>query len=237
MFWNRRAKNELKAKPTLQALATQLGVERRFAVRVNYPSQIRISKLPQIYFDGKAMTVRNISIGGCLLLDPQEILGPSLGHEFELELHWSTAVERVTARIVSRVDCRRHIQFLNLSKNRQVQLLKSVVFGIRGLSMTRHALSSELGPTMQAAELWSSPLNDSVVLENDIHRVGQIHLNSEQYVLFREAWPNKVNSGKCTKPEFEQLVLFLANIPLPSAHLSGMIKYLESLFLEGGSGL
>lgn len=232
MFWGKRAKSELKGEPTLQALATQLGVERRVQARVRYPLQSRVCRLPEIHYQGHQMTVQNISVGGCCLLDPNEYLGPAIGHEIELHLHWSTTVEAVQARIVSRVDHRRHIQFLSLSQNRQVQLVKSMTAGVRALSMTRAAAATEIGPSMHAAELWSSPLGDSLVLENDIHRIAQIHLLGEQFTLYREAWPSK-SGARCTRAEFENIVLFVANIGNPSAQVRGLQKYLEDLIVAG----
>lgn len=234
MFWNRRAKNELNVAPTLQALATQLGVERRFNVRVRYPCSTQVCKLPEIYFQDQIIRVKDISVGGCCLLDPSQHLGPTIGNDIELNLHWSTAIETIRARIVASVDHNRHVQFLDLSKKRQTQLTKSMVHGVRGLSMTRHAASSELGPSMQAAELWSSPLLDSVVLEDGVHRIAQIHLLGEQFAIFREAWPNKMPGGRCTKAELEQMILFLTNIPLPSPQLNSLVKFLESLIAQEG---
>ncbi|MGZ3722098.1 MAG: PilZ domain-containing protein [Bdellovibrionales bacterium] len=233
MFWNRRNKSELKDSPSLQSLATQLGVERRFAVRVRYPSSSQVCKLPEIYFQSDKLKIADISVGGCCVLDPDGFMGPAIGHDIELNLHWSTVIETVKARIVSRVDHRRHIQFLDISSRRQAQLTKSMAYGVRGTSMTRHAHSSDLGPTMDAAELWSSPHMDSVVVENDVHRIAQVYLNGEQFMIFREAWPNKLPGGKCSKPEFEQVILFIANIPLPSPPLKGLLKYLEGLLNMG----
>jgi hypothetical protein len=214
-------------------LAAKLGVERRLAVRVRYPERVQVCRLPEIFFQKQSLKVVNISAGGCCVLDPKEHMGPAIGHEIELNLHWSTVVETVVVRIVSRVDHRRHIQFLNLSRSRQTQLLKSMASGVRGASVNRHAMSTELGPSMLASELWSSPHNDSVILENDMHRIGQVYLQGQQFIIYREAWPNKAPGGKCSKAEFEHLVLFLVNIPLPSPQLKGLIKFLESQLSEG----
>jgi hypothetical protein len=219
MFWNRKKKPQVTEGPTLQALATKLGVERRFHVRVEYPPQVNVCRLPDIFFEGNKLKVQNISVGGCCLLDPYHVMGAKIGHDIELVVHWATVAETVKARIISGVDDRRHIQFLDLGARRQNQLRKSLVFGVRGSSMIRHAQASELGPTIQAVELWSSPHLDSVVLENDIHRIAQIYVNGEQFMIYREAWPSKSPQGKCGRAEFEQIILFIANIPQPSAAL------------------
>lgn len=233
MFWRKRKTDTLKEGPSLLALATKLGVERRFAVRVRYPQSARVCRLPEIYFADKILQVHDISTGGCCLLDPQQHLGPSIGTDIELNIHWLTGVDKIRARIISRVDHRRHIQFLNLSTNRQNQLTRSMNAGVFGLSMSRHASSVELGPTIQASELWSSAYSDSVVLENDVHRLAQIYLQGEQFVIFREAWPNKVPGGKCSRTDFEKLVLFLANIPSPTQGLKDLLTNLERQIIQG----
>ncbi|CAM5999394.1 unnamed protein product [Sphagnum balticum] len=155
-------------------LAEKLGVEQRASVRVRYPRVTEVCRLPQIAFLDYKFIVYNISTGGCALLDSDEVLGPQVGHEIQLTLTWPDGVERVNARIVSRVDHRRHIQFLNLAPARIKQLANSMSAGVRGLSMRRHALSSLQGPSMEANELWSSPAGDSLVLETSVHRLAQI---------------------------------------------------------------
>jgi hypothetical protein len=228
MFWSRRKTNVLKDTHSLQSLATQLGVERRLNVRVDYPQTPKICRLPEIYFQDNLLKVQNISVGGCCVLDPLEHLGPTIGHELELNLHWATTAERVKARIVSRVDHRRHMQFLDLTVGRRNQLVKSMAYGVRGQSLTRSAHASELGPSMDALELWSSPHRDSVILLKDMHRTAQIFFQNEEFVIYREAWPSKAPGGKCSRPEYEQLILFLANIPLPSPALRELLGFLES---------
>jgi len=220
----------------LLTLATKLGVERRLNVRVRYPNNVRVCRLPEVEFEGHALKVQNISIGGCAVLDPVEYLGPSVGHELTLSLKWSTVAEGVRARVVSRVDHRRHIQFLNLSNNRQTQLVKSMAYGVRALSMVKHAHASERGPAMDAVELWSSAHHDSLIVETDVHRLAQLFVNGDQYVIYREAWPKRSKGEKCSRLEFEQLILFLANIPLPSPAVMGLLALLEQQIILSGGG-
>src|SRR5665213_2425873 len=133
MFWAKRKNSELRSAPSLQSVATELGIERRINVRCRYPQSVLVCKLPQIYFQDILLEVRDISVGGCCIWDPKENLGPMIGQDIELNIHWSTLVETVRARIVSRVDHRRHVQFLNLSTRRQSQLVKSMSYGVRAL--------------------------------------------------------------------------------------------------------
>jgi hypothetical protein len=234
MFWNRRKPPQMDQTPSLLALASKLGVERRLNVRVRYPNNVRVCRLPEVAFEGHELKVQNISVGGCAVLDPIEYLGPSVGLDIKLTLHWSTVAEAVNARIVSRVDHRRHVQFLNLSSGRQGQLIKSMTFGVRALSMVKHAHPSELGPSIEAVELWSSAHHDSLIVETDVHRLAQLFVNGDQYVIYREAWPKRAKGAPCSRLEFEQLILFLANIPVPSPAVMGLLSLLEQQIVLGG---
>jgi hypothetical protein len=231
MFWRKR-KTLYDEVSSIQELATRLGVERRKDVRIKYPPIGAICKLPEISFDGNMLEILNISIGGCLLLDPNEYLGPSIGQDVELYVHWPTATETMQARIVTRVDHRRHIQFLNIPDYRQQQIAKSLTPGLRGLGVHNHAVGSELSPTIEAAELWSSLLGDSVILEHDVHRLAQIHYENTQYTVYLQSWPVKNNGKQCTRVEYEQILLFLANIPAPSWGIKALIDVLGKMLKE-----
>lgn len=232
MFWRKRKPHEMKSSPSLIQIAAKLGIERRANVRVKYP-ETQLSKLPEVYYSDYHFRVNDISVGGCCLLDPEEVLGPQVGHDVELTVHWPTGIEQVKARIVSRVDARRHIQFMNLSKSRQNFLMKSMTSGIRGQGLNNHGFSNRSNVSVEAVELWSSHFGDSVVIENGVHRLAQIELQSEQYHIFRDAWPQKNPGGKCSKNEFEQLILFLSNAPLPTPPLKDLIAKLVAVWSLG----
>ena len=223
MFWRKRKPQEMKPAESLVQLATKLGVERRLNVRVKYPPHM-LCKLPEVFYSKQPLKVHDISVGGCCVLDPLLLLGPEVGHDIELEMHWPTGIEYVKARIVSRVDHRRHMQFLNLSKNRQVFLTKAITAGVRGLSLRHHGFHHRTTVEVQAREMWSSPFGDSVVLENGVHRIAQIHLLNELFHVFRDAWPQKVPGGRSNRSDFEHLILFLSNIPQPSSQLKHLIN-------------
>ncbi len=235
MFW-RRKKVTLSSEDesSVLTLASKLGVERRRMVRIRYPRNLNVCKLPEVAFLGQPLKIVDISVGGCCLLDPNGFLGSAIGQDIQLEIHWVTGKETIQARIVSRVDHRRHIQFLNLNTNRQTQLKKFMFSGVRGLSM-RQAFGSEVnGPDLAAAEIWNSPHGDSLVIEHDVHRLAQVHLFATDFVLFKGAWPQRVHQP-CTKLELEQIILFLVNIPIPSARLKTIVEQLEGLFLEAAA--
>lgn len=233
MFWRKRKPHEIQPTQSLLQLASRLGVERRLNVRVRYPS-VQLSKLPEIFYADYRFRVRDISVGGCCVLDPELVLGPQVGHDIELDIHWPTGLERVKARIVSRVDEQRHIQFLNLSRSRQNFLVKAMTSGIRGQTLHCHGFKhTKAELDVEAVEMWSSPLGDSVVLENGVHRLAQLEIQSETYHIFRDAWPQKVPGGKCSRLEFDQVILFLANIPGPSHALLDFIGQLEMVWRQG----
>lgn len=233
MFWRKRKPELTEEGPSLQMLATRLGVERRKNLRVRYAPHLAVAKLPEISIEGSFLKIQDISVGGCCLLDPGELLGPSIGQDVELNLHWPSATEITQCRIVSRVDYRRHIQFLNLPRYRRRQLERSMAPGIRGLSLRNHLFGLELGgPALHAAELWSSLLGDSVTLESDVHRIAQIHFENGQYLIYKESWPTKADGKKCSRAEFEQLLLFLSNVPLASQGIRDLLEKLEELLIE-----
>lgn len=214
----------------LLRLATQLGVERRLNARVRYP-RLPVCKLPEAAHRGMLLELHDISAGGCCLFDPEEVLGPQIGQEIELELRWTTGNEKVRARIVGRVNDRRHIQFLDLTPTRQSQLRRYMTAGVRGGAIRRHgnALGHDIPPLM-AAEIWSSFHGDSLIVENDEHRLAQIQLFDESFLIFKDAWPARgPERTPCTKIELEQLVLFVVNIPQPSGGVSRLRETLEAL--------
>lgn len=237
MFWRKRKPDIIDSPSDLLGLAERLGVERRLNVRVRYPRGARLCKLPGVRFQGSDLRVQDISVGGCCILDPYEILGSEIGQDIELEMRWMTGDEKVRARIVARVDHRRHIQFNELSAQRQNQLRKYMVSGVRGASLRKHLNPDPSGPGLAAAEIWSSLHGDTVTLENDLHRMAQVHLNAESFLFLKESWPIKEsNSQMCSKIEFEQIILFLANIPYPSEKLSALMTSCEELLDRGRPG-
>jgi hypothetical protein len=229
MFWPKKKPSINDFPSDLLKLATQLGVERRQNVRVRYSRQ-PICKLPVVGVNAQLLKMHDISVGGCALYDPEEVLGSEIGRSFELELHWTTGPEKVLARIVARVDNRRHIQFLDLSPTRQLQLRRNMTPGVRGSTVRRqgHGLGVET-PGLMAAEIWSSLHGDSVVLENDVHRIAQLQIAGDAYLVFKSAWPMKPSGQTCSKVEFEQIVLFLTNVPKPSPMLEALVAGLEEL--------
>jgi len=232
MFWRKRKPQEIPPLQTLVQLASRLGVERRVNVRIRYPACI-LSKLPEVFFADTKLKIVDISVGGCCLLDPSEVLGPQVGNEIQMNIHWPTGLERVNARIVSRVEHRRHIQFLNLSRSRQNFLTKAMTPGVRAQRVHRHNLPINDAVEIEALEMWSSALGDSVTIENGVHRIAQVQLQNEVFHIFRDAWPQKLPSGKCSKADFEQIILFLCNIPLPSRALEKLRATIEQVWSQG----
>jgi len=227
MFWRKKKTMLLDPPSDLFELATKLGVERRLNSRVRYvPSPLQshlkfpLCKLPSVSLGDKFLSVHDISTGGCCLIDSDNLLGSKIGQEVELNLHWTTGREQVRCKIVAGVNERRHVQFVNLSETRQALLKKFMYPGIRGLAIWRHGTGGgENGPVLVADELWSSLHGDSVTVERDVHLVATLFFMGEHYQIFREAWPRKGQGRSCSKPELEQLILFLTNIPSPSPML------------------
>jgi hypothetical protein len=212
-------------------LVGRLGVERRHAPRIRFPDyECHIH--PIIEAGGTKLRIHDISVGGCCLIDPHEILGLEIGNEINLTLHWHDGSETIRARIVARVDDKRHIQFLNLRQER-VELLKFLIEpATRGALVHRHA-ALKSGPALQAREIWSSFQGDSVTVEDHVHRLAQICLFGVEYTLFKSAWPVKEDRIPLTRQEVVSLILFLANVNHPSPLLNELSAHLQNLSLKG----
>ncbi len=230
MVWQKTKKPEDEDCSPVHTLASQLGVERRASVRVQYPQHAHVCHLPLISFKENKLKVHDISVGGCCIVDAEEALGSSIGHEVALDLDWTSARETIQCRIVARVHDRRHIHFVDLSPRRKTFLNTVLAPGSRGQSLRKHAAPSPRGPGMEAQELWSSMLGDAVVLENAVHRLAQVQLSHQLYFIFRESRPVKENNDPVGENEFGQLILFLANIQSPSTGIKNLSALFENLF-------
>lgn len=230
MFWKKPKFQINNSSVQLDKLASRLGVERRFAIRIHYP-RIHSGLLPSISFNGKSLKASDISTGGCCLLDNQGVLGPSVGNEASLTLGWPNDSLPVRCRIVSRVDNRRHIQFLDLPAAKIKTLAKAIHPGSLALNVRPGVKAVEHGPTVMAREIWTSPAGDCVTIEDHIHRLAQISLAGVHYTLYKQAIPIKETSAPLSHSEMACLVIFLRNIPQPSEHLQALLTHVES-FLQ-----
>ena len=231
MFW-RKKKSPIYDHPSLiHTLASRLGVERRQNIRVKYPSRAPVCRLPRIAYGGQYLAVRDISVGGCCVVDPQGVLGSAIGNGLELSVDWSTVVEQVQCRVVASVTDHRHVQFLDLKDHRRVLLARSMASGVRAISVRRHAPARVPGPDIQAAEMWSSIHGDSVTIERHEHRLAQIHLQDQLFYIFRDARPLKPDNESSSRYEFEKLILFVSNILSPSPAILKLGRDLEERLL------
>lgn len=212
-------------------LVGRLGVERRHAPRIRFPDyECHIH--PIVEHGGTKLKVYDISVGGCCLIDPHEVMGVTIGNEIKLTLHWLDGREDIRARLVARVDDKRHIQFLNLPQGR-VEILKFLIEpATRGVLVHMHsALKS--GPQLQAREIWSSFQGDSITIEDHVHRLAQISLFGVEYTLFKNAWPVKDGAAPLSRQEVTSIILFLANVNHPSPLLNEISAHLQNLSLKG----
>lgn len=234
MFWNKKP-SPVEPDSNLQTMAHKLGVERRRSPRVRYPQSVTAG-LPGVYLDDQGLRVSDVSVGGCCVLDPREILGCSIGVEVTLELRWPDKRTSVRSRIVGRVDHRRHIQFLDLSAELQKKLSAGMSSGIRGTAL-RRGLKSETGggPTLQAREIWNSLNGDTLTLEEGMHRLAEAVIEGHRYVFFKDAWP--VDSSQTPVPieRLNEIILFLTNIVLRGPAVEALLADLEKLAAEAGA--
>lgn len=212
----------MRANPyETMGMAAQLGIERRQNFRINYPEGGAIGDLPSVTFMGNNFVIGNISVGGCALHDPNEILGPAVGQEVTLSLHWDKDSQDVKSRVVSRVHKSRHIQFMNLSEKNQLRIKKHIEPGFRGSSLRRVDSSSSPHLKMEACEIWISVMEDGVTLFDHPHLIASVLYRGIDYFCYRGAFPVYGSDRKRLVPPliYENLVVMLANVPNPSPAL------------------
>lgn len=236
-MWKKKLLAVEDAEVSIQSLARELGVERRQNVRVLYPPRIT-GLLPAIHYSGKPIRVHDISVGGCCLIDPQEILGHKIGNEIKLTLYWNDgSAQEVNSRIVARVDHRRHIQFSGLAANRIEELRNAMRPGTCGLSVRRSLTIQREGPALTAMEIWNSPASDSVSIwdVSEVHEkdkvIAEVHIEGAGFFLRKGAWPVGSDGKIILLNDLQGVILFLSNIVNPSASLQMLIHHLEDLSL------
>jgi hypothetical protein len=229
MFRNKKSEAE---EPFVQILANQLGVERRLNVRIDYPERTT-ANLPAVTSQGRRLRVQNISIGGCCLIDHNDIFGPDVGVELSLDLVFSEKIDRVRVRLVGSVDKRRHFQFLDLSSQRIEQLKNHMLFGVRALSVTPVIKSGEAGPSLQAKEIWSSMQGDALVVEDGVHLRAHAEIAGDLFYFYKGARPQDRHQCPVSDYNLSNLILFLANIQVRSPEVKALQLELEEILLEG----
>jgi hypothetical protein len=231
MNWFKAFQGKKEKSYAMMDLISTLGLERRQSFRIRYPEGGALGELPTATFVGNRMTLQNVSVGGCCILDPKEILGPDIGLEISLAFHWPSDSQDIRARIVSRVDHRRHIQFANMDDLHQKRIAQYIEPSFRGSALRRVDASTSRRLTLEACEIWVSVMEESITLFNHPHLLGSIHYREQDYLCYRQAFPVFGNDRKRVVPPetFDCLMLFLANTPNPSPSLKQFIAELSSV--------
>lgn len=231
MSWLRAFKWKRNNPYEMIEMASMVNLERRQNFRIRYPERGALGDLPSATFAGHTLKLMNISIGGCCIWDPDELLGPDIGKELTIVFHWKKDSHNVRCRIASRVDGRRHIQFMNISEKLQARVRQYIEPAYRGAAL-RKLETADSKQTIDACEIWISVMEDSVTLFEHPHLLGSVLYRSTDYLCYRRAFPVYGNDRKrVVAPDFfESMILFLANIPNPSPALS---QFLAELSLMG----
>lgn len=229
MFWWRQKKTEIAEVSPVHTLAARLGIERRKNPRVLFPQNAAFATIPTVFFNGSVIAMRDLSVGGCCLWDPNEKLGSQIGQEIELTLRWNLGEEIIKARLISRVDHRRHIQFLNLSAELEGELKKLIAPGVSAHDLKPVELKHEHQQQLLAKEIWTSIHGDSAIIDHDVQLLASLHIMGKGYRLLKESWPQRGDGSAVSPREFELILLFLANIPSPSVDLKKLLERLVKL--------
>lgn len=229
MFWWRRKKTEIADVSPVHTLASRLGIERRKNPRVLFPDTAAFATLPMVFFQGQLIRMKDLSVGGCCLWDPQEVLGSQIGQDIDLTLRWNLGEETIKAKLISRVDHRRHIQFVDVKTEIEQELKKLIAPGVYAHDLKLVELKHEHQQQLLAKEIWTSIKGDSAIIDHDIQLLASLHIMGKGYRLLREAWPQRGDGSAVSPREFETIVLFLANIPNPSQDLKKILERLVRL--------
>lgn len=233
MFWRKKKMPPPEGPSNLHGLARRLGIERRTTIRIRYPVYSQVCRLPTLSFGKRHLVIQDISVGGCCVLDSEQILGPAIGNEVMLEFNWSGAIEPVTCRIVSRIHHRRHIQFLDLPEHRRLLLNASMESGVLGLALRKNSPTDDVAIPVDAVEFWSSTSGNNIIIENQVHCLAKIHFKGEMFEVYRGADPIRANGESCTPEEIEQLILMTCNVPSPSPSILDLLLSLEQRLKRG----
>lgn len=232
MFWRRKKKDNAAIISDVKAYAAQLGIERRRNARILYPPHQNLNLLPGVFFGSRSMRVQDLSVGGVCLIDKDDYLGPNAGQELDLRLIWPECERVVRCRLISRVDHRRHIQFMDLSGERCEAIQAAIKPGMLGQSM-RPSHPVGRGIHLEARELWTSGNGDSLTFVEDVHAVAEITLGEATYRLMKDAWPVNSENQPASPREVERILIFLFNFPRPSAAVTELKAQLQSFYFEG----
>ena len=223
----RRRQTQLN-QVSLQDLAGRLGIETRRVLRARYPERLPAG-LPRLSYLGHPLRGHDIGVGGCALIDSHHVLSTLAGQEVELELHFADGIDLVQCRVVTLVTDRAHIQFKNLTLARQRDLNALITFANRGAHLRRSPGSSFEGPKLSAREIWSSPQGDALIFESPAEHTAEAHAEilGKHYVFNALTWPSDQRGQVVDREQMHALILYLANVPKPSAAMAKLQLGLE----------
>jgi hypothetical protein len=208
-----------------------LGLERRNNFRIGYPERGAIGDLPTMTYAGNVLHIKNVSIGGCCILDPDEVLGTAVGNEISVKVDWANESHHVRSRIVSRVENQRHLQFLDMSEKNQKRIGNYIEPAFRGGAL-RRVESGSGSLKVEACEIWVSALEDSITIFDHPQLLGSCLLNKQEFLCYRHTMPVYGNNRDNPVPPevYEYLVLYVTNVAKPSP---AMQKFSQELCLIG----
>lgn len=233
-MFKRKGTPDENAISLVQSYAQKLGIERRQSVRVRYPEPY-LSRLPSVFFESHKLRVHDMSVGGCCLLDPHEYLGPNAGNDVQLRLIWPEQEKFIRARIVAYVHVRRHIQFLDLQPELVQAIKVALAPGVLGLTMKPLIEPERHHVALHASEVWTSLNGETLAFLDDIHIAADLHLDGKDFRFPRNSWPVTTGNAPVTPLEFENILVFLENVPQPSQTLTNLKNQLHTLYSEGSS--
>lgn len=214
-----------KEESNLYEMARRLHLERRLHPRVRLPQLSPTFLGPNVKFESHNVPIGDISEGGVCLIDDHDLFRSQMGQSFILKFECDKKFD-IKAKLVATNLNKKHIQFENPPSEFSDALRPWISLGLRGIWMKSMA---EL--PIQYKTFLTSVLNDSLISATDPRWDFELCVRNEEFCISNKNWPTyKTNGRAISALEFDQILLFLANIePLQFEDHRNLMKNLISI--------
>lgn len=213
-------------EPSIHKLVDENSLNRRKNFRIRYPHIGAIGPYPSVYYKNKEMNVGNISVGGLLIIDDQEVLGTTVGETVILELNWEDFRSKIRCRIVGANLQRRHLQFVDFDP--QAFLKVSRLLRPAHLGTRFHRVLDSSGQ-LEAHELWIGPSNESLAFLKSENEAA-LSYDNNTIIISPHSYPHYEKTMKAIPLEtLYDIFVLVANLPEPSKNVKRLIETIDPI--------
>jgi len=207
---------------TIQRLVAFNGLNKRKNLRIQYPEFGACAPYPRIFHKGREIQVKNISVGGVLVHDPDNAFGTGVGESITLTLRWSNEQYEVRARIVGVQLDKRNIQFMEFNAKpflKISQLTRAAYWG------NRFRKVEDNNSQLNVNELWIGPAGESLIFPQNGHLAE--YTAGHQKIIFTNGNPAVLRNDDQPVDDLtlQNLLVTFSNISNPSKHIQQLIEY------------